>query len=43
MGRSEEDAEAALDVLLDALGIGREALTFLGDVETGFECVDGSS
>ena len=33
---AQADADVALDVLLDALGIGREALTFRGDIETGF-------
>lgn len=34
--REQTDVEAAVDVLLNALGIGREALTFVGDEETGF-------
>lgn len=36
VSRAHADADTALDVLLDALGIGREAITFRGDVETGF-------
>ncbi|MEV7181892.1 hypothetical protein [Kitasatospora sp. NPDC093679] len=41
--RSAEDVEGALDILLDALGLDREALAFRGTVETGFEVFDGSS
>ncbi|MFJ8627455.1 hypothetical protein ACIRD3_32070 [Kitasatospora sp. NPDC093550] len=41
--RSTEDPEAALDTLLGALGIGREALVFRGSVEDGFEHCDGWS
>jgi hypothetical protein len=41
VSRSVDDAEAALDTLLNALGIGREALAFLGSVETGFENCNG--
>ncbi|MFI6702765.1 hypothetical protein ACIBJC_28125 [Streptomyces sp. NPDC050509] len=37
VGRSTEDVDAALTLLLDALGIGREALTFVGDEETGYD------
>jgi hypothetical protein len=36
VSRDHADVDAALDVLLDALGIGREAVTFVGDIETGF-------
>ena len=32
----QTDVDAALDVLLEALGIGREALTYQGDPETGY-------
>ena len=39
--RSVEDVEAALDTLLGALGIGREALAFRGSVETGFDNCNG--
>ncbi|MGW3627889.1 hypothetical protein [Streptomyces sp. NPDC000880] len=35
--RSTEDVDAPLSMLLDALGIGREALRFVGDEETGYE------
>ncbi|MFF7453248.1 hypothetical protein [Kitasatospora sp. NPDC008115] len=41
--RSEQDADAALDILLGALGIGHDALAFRNGVETGFEYLDGSS
>lgn len=34
VSRDETDVDAALDVLLDALGIGREALTYYLDPET---------
>ena len=37
VSRSAEDVDMALTLLLDALGIGREALTFIGDEETGYE------
>jgi hypothetical protein len=37
VSRSQDDVDAALDMLLSALGIGREALAFRGDVETGFD------
>lgn len=37
VGRSTEDVDAALVLLLDALGIGRDALTFVGNEETGYE------
>ncbi|MET8543065.1 hypothetical protein ABZW03_20790 [Kitasatospora sp. NPDC004799] len=43
VGRSEQDADAALELLLGALGLGPDALAFRGDVETGFERFDGSS
>ncbi|MGW3635197.1 hypothetical protein ACWD7F_34530 [Streptomyces sp. NPDC005122] len=33
VGRAQADVDAALDVLLGALGIGEEALTFRGDTE----------
>ena len=36
VGRAHADIDMALGILLDALGIGEEALTFRGDVETGF-------
>jgi hypothetical protein len=36
VSRDQTDADAALDVLLEALGIGGEALTFRGDPETGY-------
>ncbi|OPG04930.1 hypothetical protein B1R27_23105 [Streptomyces sp. GKU 895] len=36
VGRAQADADEALDTLLNALGIGEEALTFRGDTETGF-------
>ncbi|NUP38027.1 MAG: hypothetical protein HOY76_13665 [Streptomyces sp.] len=36
VSRTQADTEAALDVLLGALGIGREAVTFRGDIENGF-------
>ncbi|WP_279592811.1 hypothetical protein [Streptomyces liangshanensis] len=42
MGRSEQDVDAALGILLDALGIGRDALSFRCDEETGFHYFDGS-
>lgn len=37
VGRSTEDVDAALTLLLDALGVGREALTFVGAEETAYE------
>jgi len=43
VSRSAEDADAALDILLRALGIDRKALAFRGSVEAGFEEFDGSS
>ncbi|MFJ4732444.1 hypothetical protein ACIP6V_09110 [Streptomyces sp. NPDC088770] len=43
VSRSHDDVDAALDTLLGALGIGREALAFRGDAETGFEYFDGSA
>jgi hypothetical protein len=43
VSRSVDDVEAALDTLLNALGIGREALAFRGSVETGFENCNGWS
>jgi hypothetical protein len=36
VGRDKADPDAALDVLLAALGISRDALTFRGDMDTGF-------
>lgn len=42
VGRSEQDVDAALGILLDALGIGRDALSFRCDEETGFHYFDGS-
>lgn len=36
VSRAQTDVDAALDLLLSALGIGEEALTFRGDIETGF-------
>ncbi|KUN25238.1 hypothetical protein AQJ23_17965 [Streptomyces antibioticus] len=36
VGRAQADTAEALDILLDALGIGEEAFTFRGDAETGF-------
>jgi hypothetical protein len=36
VSRDQTDVDAALDVLLEALGMGREALTFRGDPETGY-------
>ncbi|MFF2745251.1 hypothetical protein ACFVVA_06890 [Kitasatospora sp. NPDC058048] len=41
VSRSVDDVDAALDILLNALGIGREALAFRGTVETGFENCNG--
>ncbi|MEU1287680.1 hypothetical protein [Kitasatospora sp. NPDC005856] len=41
VSRLVEDAGAALDTLLGALGIGREALAFTGSVEDGFENCNG--
>lgn len=38
--RTYEDVDAALDILLGALGIDRQALAFCGDVEAGFEYFD---
>ncbi|MEV7119713.1 hypothetical protein [Kitasatospora griseola] len=38
--RSHEDPDAALEVLLRALGVGREALAFTGGPETGFHYLD---
>ncbi|WP_407841410.1 hypothetical protein ACE1OC_41305 [Streptomyces sp. DSM 116496] len=35
-----DDDEAAIDILLDALGIGREALTFRGDFRRGDDEVE---
>ncbi|MEU8922125.1 hypothetical protein AB0D10_14490 [Kitasatospora sp. NPDC048545] len=43
LDRSVEDREAALDTLLGALGIGREALAFVGTLEAGFEYLNGYS
>ncbi|MEU6091641.1 hypothetical protein ABZ865_33700 [Streptomyces sp. NPDC047085] len=36
VSRAEADVDAALDVLLDALGIGKDAITFRDDGEGGF-------
>ncbi|SPF06651.1 hypothetical protein [Streptomyces sp. MA5143a] len=36
VGRADVDVDVALGILLDALGVGEEALTFRGDAETGF-------
>ncbi|MFJ9718923.1 hypothetical protein ACIRPQ_23770 [Streptomyces sp. NPDC101213] len=36
VGRDQADVDVALGILLDALGIGEEALTFRSDIETGF-------
>lgn len=36
VGSAQTDADAALDVLLEALGIGREAVTFRGEDSTHF-------
>jgi hypothetical protein len=36
VSRAQADVDAALDLLLDALGIGEEAFTFRGNIETGF-------
>ncbi|MFJ4895004.1 hypothetical protein ACIP5U_34185 [Streptomyces sp. NPDC088788] len=36
VGRAQADVDMALGILLDALAIGEEALTFRGDIETGF-------
>ncbi len=33
--KETDDDEAAINILLDALGIGREALTFRGDLRSG--------
>ncbi|MET8630035.1 hypothetical protein ABZW30_41015 [Kitasatospora sp. NPDC004669] len=41
VSRSSDNVEAALDILLGALGIGREALAFHGTTETGFEYRNG--
>ncbi|MEV7215038.1 hypothetical protein AB0O31_18340 [Kitasatospora cineracea] len=41
VSRAVDDVDAALDTLLNALGIGREALAFRGSVETGFENCNG--
>ncbi|WP_157531855.1 MULTISPECIES: hypothetical protein [unclassified Kitasatospora] len=43
VSRSADDVDAALDILLSALGIDRKALAFRGSVEMGFEVFDGSS
>ncbi|MFF2521071.1 hypothetical protein [Streptomyces liangshanensis] len=42
VGRSEQDVDAALGILLDALGIGHDALSFRCDEETGFHYFDDS-
>ncbi|MET9591988.1 hypothetical protein ABZY45_13605 [Streptomyces sp. NPDC006516] len=36
VSRARVDVDAALGLLLDALGIGEETLTFRGAIETGF-------
>ncbi|MER5556538.1 hypothetical protein ABT001_33630 [Streptomyces sp. NPDC002793] len=36
VSRAQSDVEAALDILLDALGIGRAAITFRNNSESGF-------
>jgi len=36
VSRAQTDVDAALDLLLDALGIGEEAITFRGSIEPGF-------
>ncbi|MEU9045957.1 MULTISPECIES: hypothetical protein [unclassified Kitasatospora] len=41
VSRSVEDTEAALDTLLGALGIDREALAFRGGPESGWEYCNG--
>ncbi|MFE4398707.1 MULTISPECIES: hypothetical protein [Streptomycetaceae] len=41
LDRSTIDIEAALDVLLRVLGIGREALAFVGTSDTGFQNLNG--
>ncbi|MEV7603177.1 hypothetical protein AB0O91_37990 [Kitasatospora sp. NPDC089797] len=41
--RSEQDVDAALDILFGALGIGPDALAFRGELETGFEYFEDSS
>ncbi|MEW2127937.1 hypothetical protein AB0891_29930 [Streptomyces sp. NPDC007259] len=43
VSRSADDVDAALDILLSALGIDRTALAFRGGVASGFEVFDGSS
>jgi hypothetical protein len=43
VSRSVEDSEAALDTLLGALGIGRGALAFRGNMEEGFDYCNGWS
>ncbi|GAA2155695.1 hypothetical protein GCM10009760_55840 [Kitasatospora kazusensis] len=40
--RSHEDADAALEVLLRALGVGPGAVEFTGGPETGFHYPDGA-
>ncbi|MEV8322179.1 hypothetical protein [Kitasatospora sp. NPDC056731] len=41
LDRASQDVEAAIDTLLGALGIGREALAFTGTTDTGFENLNG--
>lgn len=41
VSRSVNDVEAALTTLLNALGIGREALAFRGSAESGFVICNG--
>ncbi|MET8274681.1 hypothetical protein AB0P40_19835 [Streptomyces sp. NPDC079189] len=36
VSRAQSDVEAALDILLDVLGIGREAISFRNNGESGF-------
>jgi hypothetical protein len=36
VGRNQDDVDGAIESLLHALGIGMQALTFRGDLETGF-------
>lgn len=41
VSRSVDDVDGALDILLNALGLDRDALAFRGTRETGFEVCDG--